>query len=59
MINNYRHSTETAIMLGLITEEDRVEYAHNRRKHKTGKAVDFNPFTNDPHCKSCRKQKNV
>ena len=36
MISNYYHSVESAIMLGLITEDDRPAYAHARRLYVLG-----------------------
>lgn len=38
-------------------EEDVKEYAIARQGWKERRAANFNPFTDDPNCKSCKKKK--
>lgn len=39
-------------------EADVLEYATAKQQYKRRlKTGDFNPFTDDPNCKTCRKQK--
>ena len=53
-VHHYRAKLEKEF--GFADPEMVKRYAIARQEHKAGKQ-DFNPFTNDPNCKNCRKKK--
>jgi len=66
-VSQYRAEREKEIFerFGDIDEDDRqmIErrvkvYAIKRQQYKSGlQDGDFNPFTDDPNCKTCKKKK--
>jgi len=56
-VHQYRQALEK--QFGYADPEMVKRYAVDKQKHKAAqlKDPDFNPFTSDPNCKSCRKKK--
>lgn len=53
-VNRYRQKLEDTF--GFADPAMVERYAEARAEYKRGK-MDFNPFTEDPNCKSCKKQR--
>lgn len=56
-VHQYRLRLEK--QFGFADPEMVQRYANARHEYKSGKSIDrgFNPFTEDPNCKSCKKTK--
>jgi hypothetical protein len=56
MISVHRYRLKLEKEFGYASPILMQEYADARQKYKRGKQ-DFNPFTSDPNCKTCGKDK--
>jgi len=54
-VHQYRQALEK--QFGYADLEMVKRYAIDRQKYKQGIKTDFNPFTEDPNCKTCGKNR--